>query len=67
MGLHQMMALHNSQERTIGQFHELVEGTGWKLESISTSSAGTMSSLVFEHISHGQFATLTMQNAKTLM
>ncbi|KIM81164.1 hypothetical protein PILCRDRAFT_8864 [Piloderma croceum F 1598] len=46
-----MMALHNSQERTVGQFQELVEGTGWKLESISTSSAGTMSSLVFAHIS----------------
>jgi len=50
MGLHQMMALHNSQERTVAQFHELVEGTGWKLESISASSAGTMSSLVFARI-----------------
>jgi hypothetical protein len=51
MDLHQMMALHNSQERTIGQFHELAEGTGWKLESISTSTVGAMPSLVFSHIS----------------
>jgi hypothetical protein len=48
--LRQMMALHNSQERTIGQFEDLVQGTGWKLESISTSHISTVSSLVFAHI-----------------
>ena len=48
--LRQMMAMHNSQERTIGQFEDLVQGTGWKLESISTSHISPMSCLVFGHI-----------------
>jgi len=44
------MALHNSQERTIGQFIDLVEGTGWKLESVSLGANNVMSTLVFARI-----------------
>jgi hypothetical protein len=44
-----MVAL-NSQERTIGQFIELVDGTGWKLVSIGRSSRSPLCLMVFETV-----------------
>lgn len=47
----QMMTMHNSQERTIGQFIDLVDGTGWKLELVRPGIDSTLSCLLFGHIS----------------
>jgi hypothetical protein len=41
------MVMLNAQERTIGQFIDLVEGTGWKLGSIGRSPKSLRSILVF--------------------
>lgn len=44
------MCCLNAQERTIGQFIDLVKGTGWKLDSISrpeSNALSTLSALVF--------------------
>ncbi|KIM80118.1 hypothetical protein PILCRDRAFT_535803 [Piloderma croceum F 1598] len=46
----QMMVALNSQERTIGQLIDLVDGTGWKLVSIGRSSRSAMCSMVFETV-----------------
>jgi len=43
-----MMASANAQERTIGQFISLVEGTGWKLTSIGRNPKGLMSLIIFD-------------------
>jgi hypothetical protein len=45
-----MMALYNAQERTIGQFVKLVDGIGWKLESIGRGSRTAMAALVFNAV-----------------
>jgi hypothetical protein len=45
-----MMVLANSQERTIGQFISLVDGTGWKLRSIERSSQNAMALLLFNPV-----------------
>lgn len=37
----------NAQERTVGQFVDLVDGTGWKIESISRSPKSALSLLIF--------------------
>jgi hypothetical protein len=45
-----MMNVLNAQERTIGQFIELVKGTGWKLNSIyrpESNIFSTFSALTF--------------------
>lgn len=44
----QMMVVFNAQERTIGQFIDLVDGTGWKLVSIGRSFQTPMALLVFD-------------------
>lgn len=44
------MAAANAQERTVGQFIELCQDTGWKLESISRSRGVAASLLVFSPI-----------------
>ena len=36
------MVMANSQERTIGQFVNLVNGTGWKLVSVHRSHVNPM-------------------------
>jgi hypothetical protein len=46
----QMMVATNSQERTIGQFIDLVAGTGWKLGSIGRSSKSAMCLIVFDPV-----------------
>jgi hypothetical protein len=43
----QMMNLFNSCERTVGQFLDLADGTGWKLESIKRGLGGALAALVF--------------------
>jgi hypothetical protein len=45
-----MMILLNAQERTIGQFVDLVDGTGWKLGSIGRTSLTAMALLVFDPV-----------------
>jgi hypothetical protein len=45
-----MMTAFNSQERTIGQFIDLVNGTGWKLRKISRSHKTAMTLLVFDPV-----------------
>lgn len=42
-----MMNFLNAQERTVGQFLELVEGTGWKLDFINQGLGGALSTSVF--------------------
>lgn len=45
------MACLNAQERTVGQFVAVVDGTGWKLSSINRSPAGgALPVLVFIHV-----------------
>jgi hypothetical protein len=46
----QMMASANAQERTIGQFISLVEGTGWKLSSIGRSPKSLMCLIIFDPV-----------------
>ena len=46
----QMMTAFNSQERTIGQFVGLVDGTGWKLRSIGRSPKTAMALLIFDPV-----------------
>jgi hypothetical protein len=46
----QMMVALNAKERTIGQFIDLVNGTGWKLVSISHSTKDAMALLTFEPV-----------------
>lgn len=41
------MVIGNAQERTIGQFINLVDGTGWKLESIGRDIKSARVLLVF--------------------
>lgn len=48
---YQMMSVLNAQERTIGQFMDLVDGTGWKLHSISRGVGGAASMLIFNTVS----------------
>jgi hypothetical protein len=48
-----MMAAANGQERTIGQFIDLVEGTGWKLGSIGRSHEGAVALLTFNPVALG--------------
>jgi len=43
----QMMLCLNSQERTLGEWTTLTEGTGWQLEDIKRVKGATMSSLIF--------------------
>jgi len=47
----QMMVSANAQERTIGQFISLAEGTGWKLGSIRRNFKSTRALLVFDAVS----------------
>jgi hypothetical protein len=42
-----MMLTLNSQERTVGEWIVLTEGTGWQLEDIKRVKYVTMSSLIF--------------------
>lgn len=42
-----MVNVLNAQERTLGQFIELVDGTGWKLVSVNRGSVGALPALVF--------------------
>jgi hypothetical protein len=42
-----MMAMVNSQERTISQFVSMVDGTGWKLTSINRSPPPGYAGIVF--------------------
>lgn len=47
------MAFANALERTVGQFHELVRGTGWKLDYIKRNDAAgqdTVAVLIFNAI-----------------
>jgi len=44
--IHMMLCL-NSQERTLGEWTVLTEGTGWHLEDIKRVKGTTMSSLIF--------------------
>lgn len=46
----QMMTLLNAQERTVGQFIDLVDGTGWKLESVGRNAQNSLAMLVFNPI-----------------
>ena len=46
--LFQMMVSHNTQEHTIEQFIALVDGTGWKLVSISRKFQDAMAFLIFD-------------------
>jgi hypothetical protein len=48
--LPKMMASANAQERTIGQFISLAEGTGWKLSSIGRSPKSLMCLIVFDPV-----------------
>ena len=45
-----MMVAANAQERTIGQFIDLADGTGWKLTSIGRSSQNEMALIVFSAV-----------------
>ena len=45
-----MMALHNAQERVVGEFIRLGEESGWKLTSACTVENGTHAHLIFEPI-----------------
>jgi hypothetical protein len=45
-----MMIASNAKERTLGQFIDLVNGTGWKLVSIGRSPKDTMALLTFEPV-----------------
>jgi hypothetical protein len=47
------MAAANGQERTIGQFMDLVKGTGWKLGSIGRSLEGSVALLTFNAVPLG--------------
>jgi hypothetical protein len=40
----------NSQERTLGEWISLTEGTGWQLVDIKRVKAATMSSLIFRPV-----------------
>jgi hypothetical protein len=40
----------NSQERTLGEWTALTEGTGWQLVDIKRVKAAAMSSLIFRPI-----------------
>jgi hypothetical protein len=42
-----MMLCLNSQERTLGEWINLMEGTGWQLEDVKRVKGDTMSSLIF--------------------
>lgn len=42
-----MMTNFNAQERTVGQFIRMADGTGWEIESISRGADGTIALLVF--------------------
>jgi len=44
----QMMVAFNSQERTIGQFINLVEGTGWRLKAIGRSFGSSVCLMVLK-------------------
>jgi hypothetical protein len=44
------MVIANAQDRTIGQFINLVDGTGWKLGSIGRNPESLRSILVFHTI-----------------
>jgi len=46
----QMMASANAQERTIGQFISLAEGTGWKLSSIGRTPKSLMCLIIFDPV-----------------
>ena len=48
-----MMVATNGQERTIGQFISLVEGTGWKLGSIGRNHEGAAALFTFNPIALG--------------
>jgi len=45
-----MMIGSNAKERTVGQFINLVDGTGWKLVSIGRSSKDAMALFTFETV-----------------
>jgi hypothetical protein len=47
----QMMVVANTPQRTMGQFIDLVDGTGWKLGSIGRSSKSAIALLVFNPMS----------------
>ncbi|KIM79035.1 hypothetical protein PILCRDRAFT_823892 [Piloderma croceum F 1598] len=47
--MHMMLCL-NSQERTLGEWTTLTEGTGWQLVDIKHVKAATMSSLIFHPV-----------------
>jgi hypothetical protein len=44
------MAVANAQERTIGQFINLVRGTGWQLGSINRNHESAVALLIFNPI-----------------
>jgi hypothetical protein len=50
MGVSQMMIASNAKERTLGQFIDLANGTGWKLASIGRSPKDTMALFIFEPV-----------------
>lgn len=41
-----MGAQHNAQERTIGEFKELVEAAGWRIERVYQPVAGVFSQVM---------------------
>jgi hypothetical protein len=43
-----MMVLHNSQERTVGQFIKLGQESGWQLTSVHTPGSSKHGYLIFE-------------------
>ena len=47
-----MIVVANGQERTIGQFVDLVDGTGWQLGSISRNHEGAVALLIFNPVRH---------------
>jgi hypothetical protein len=40
----------NAQERTLGQFIDLFDGTGWQLMSISRGSKNAMAVIILEPV-----------------
>lgn len=48
--LGKMLTFFNAQERTVGEFVDLADGTGWNLESISRGVNSSLSALVFKRV-----------------
>jgi hypothetical protein len=45
-----MMMLSNTQERTIGDFEEMFQGTGWEIEEIHSGQLGGIPQIVLRLI-----------------